>query len=92
MKSKMLVVTCSILMLSACLVAPNRRGGLDIIPILPAIVEVDSDSYYTHGGYHYFYTDDRWYYAETRDGRRMDLPRSHWPRETRRRGGGSWHH
>ncbi|MBI1751387.1 MAG: hypothetical protein HY014_17435 [Acidobacteria bacterium] len=74
----------SLLLLSACMVAPNRRGGLEIVPILPAIVEVDSDSYYAHGGYHYFYTDDRWYYSDSRNGRRMELPRSHWPKETRR--------
>lgn len=85
MNGKALVPVLSILLLSACVVAPNHRGGLDIIPILPTIVEVDSDNYYAHGGYHYFHTNDRWYYASTRGGERRELPRSHWPKETRRR-------
>jgi hypothetical protein len=86
MRSKLLLPVFSILMLSACMVAPRRGGGLEIVPILPAIVEVDSDNYYAHGGYHYYYTDDRWYYSSTRGGQRYELPRSHWPRETRRHG------
>ncbi len=43
-------------------------------------------SYYGYNGYHYFYTGDRWYYSSARDGQRSELPRSHWPRETRHRG------
>ena len=84
---KALLPALSLLLLSACLVAPNQRGGLSIIPILPTVVELDSDNYYAHGGYHYFYTDDRWYYSTSRDGQRSELPRSHWPHETRRHGG-----
>ena len=87
MRSKAVLPVLSVLILSACVVAPRPGGGLQVIPILPAIVEVDSDNYYAHGGYHYFYTDDRWYYSSTRDGQRSELPRSHWPRETHRRGG-----
>ena len=87
MSSKAMVPVFSLLLLSACMVAPTRGGGLEIIPILPTVVEVDSDNYYAHGGYHYFYNDDRWYYSSTRNGRRSELPRSHWPKETRRRGG-----
>lgn len=86
MRSKLLLPVFSILMLSACMVAPRRGGGLEIVPILPAIVEVDSDNYYAHGGYHYFYTGDRWYYSSSRRGERYELPRSHWPKETRRHG------
>lgn len=86
MKTNVLVLTCSALLLSACMVTPNHRGGIDVVPILPVIVEVDDNSYYAHGGYHCYYNDDRWYYSETRDGRRSELPRSHWPRETHRHG------
>jgi len=86
MNSKVVVPVLSLLLLSACMVAPTRGGGLQIIPILPTIVEVDSDNYYAHGGYHYFYTDDRWYYSSSRNGQRSELPRSHWPKETRRHG------
>ncbi len=85
MNHKAIVPVFSILLLSACLVAPNRRGGLEIIPFLPTIVEVDVDNHYAHNGYHYFHTNDRWYYASTRDGDRRELPRDHWPRETRHR-------
>ena len=89
MNGKIIVPIFSILILSACVVANRRGGGLEIIPILPAIVEVDSDNHYAHGGYHYFYTDDGWYYSDSRSGRRMALPRDHWPKETRRHG---WDH
>lgn len=84
MKPKMVLPLLSLLLLAACVVAPRHGGGLEIVPILPAIVEVDADSHYSHGGYHYFYSDDRWYYSDTRDGRRSELPRSHWPHETHR--------
>ncbi len=88
MKSKMIVLMSSAFLFSACMVAPRHGGGLTIIPILPTIVEIDDDAYYTQGGYHYFYTDDRWYYSDSRNGHRSELPRSHWPHETRRRGRG----
>lgn len=88
MNLKMATLMASTLLFSACMVATRPGGGIEIIPFLPAIVEVDDDSYYSQDGYHYFYTDDRWYYSNTRDGRRTELPRSHWPRETRRRGRG----
>ncbi|MDP1918660.1 MAG: hypothetical protein Q8L14_20595 [Myxococcales bacterium] len=86
MTNKMIVLMSAVFMFSACVVAPRHGGGLTIIPILPTIVEIDDDAYYAQGGYHYFYSDDRWYYSDSRNGRRSELPRSHWPRETRRRG------
>ena len=86
MRGKLMVPVFSILLLSACIVGPRRGGGLEIVPILPAIVEVDSDSHYAHGGYHYFYTNDRWLYSSSRDGQRSELPKSHWPKETHRQG------
>lgn len=87
MKSNLAVPLFSLVILSSCMVAPTQGGGLQIIPVLPAIVEVDSDNYYAHDGYHYFYTNDRWYYSDSRNGHRSELPRSHWPRETHQRGG-----
>ncbi len=86
MRSMAMVSVFSILLLSACMVAPRSGGGLEIVPILPTIVEIGSDNYYAHDGYHYFYTNDRWYYSSTRNGQRSELPRSHWPKETRRHG------
>ncbi|GLH67009.1 hypothetical protein [Geothrix edaphica] len=88
MTGKVIVPIFSILMLSACLVGPRRGGGLEVVPILPVVVEIGDDDYYSQGGYHYFYTGDRWYYSSSRDGDRRELPRSHWPREVHRRGGG----
>ena len=85
MKRWMPVLMTSTLLLTACLVAPRRGGGLEVIPVLPAIVEIGPDAYIAHGGYHYFYANERWYYAASRNGERKELPRSHWPRETRRR-------
>jgi len=86
MKARVIVLISSVLFLTSCLVAPRRGGGLQIIPILPTVVEVDADSYYYQDGYHYFYTGDRWYYSDSRNGFRSELPRSSWPRETRHRG------
>ncbi|MFZ1377350.1 MAG: hypothetical protein WAS25_12225 [Geothrix sp.] len=85
MNGKVIVPVFSLLLLAGCVVAPAPGGGLQVIPILPTLVEVDYDNHYEHGGYHYFYTDDRWYYSSSRSGRRSELPRSHWPKETRRR-------
>lgn len=87
MSRKVLLPVLSILLLSACIVTGRPGGGLEVVPILPAVVEVDSDNYYAHGGFHYFYNNERWYYSSTRNGQRMELPRSHWPKETRRHGG-----
>ncbi|WP_291271825.1 hypothetical protein [Geothrix sp.] len=86
MSNHVLVPAFSLLVLTGCMVAPRQGGGLEIVPILPVVVEVDSDNYYAQGGYHYFYTSDRWYYASSRNGERRELPRSHWPKETRHRG------
>lgn len=88
MKSKALVVMGTVFILTGCVVAGRRGGGVEVIPILPTVVELDVDGYYTYGGYHYFYDNDRWYYSTSRVGARVELPRSHWPRETRRRGWG----
>ena len=85
MNARKLLLILPLLFLTACMVVPSRRGGLEVVPILPSVVELDDDSYYTQGGYHYFYTGDQWFYATTRTGPRMELPRSHWPREVRRR-------
>jgi len=86
MKRNIVIPMFSLLMLSACIVAPTHGGGLQIVPMLPTVVEIDSDNYYSHGGYHYFYTDQRWYYSDSRNGHQSELPQSHWPQETRRRG------
>jgi hypothetical protein len=91
MRNSIFVLPLAALLLSACVVSPDGRGpgvGVSVgiaVPALPLIVELGSDSYYVHGGYTYFYDNNRWRYAESRSGPWVDLPRSHYPRETRYR-------
>lgn len=88
-----------LLALGGCVVAPPGRGpgvgigiGIGIaVPTLPLVVELGADPYYSHGGYSYFYDNDRWRYAESRGGPWLELPRSHYPRETRYRGRSDGH-
>ena len=86
MKINILLPLVSTLVLTGCLVTPKRGGGLELVPILPITVEIGDEPYYEHQGYHYFYSNDRWHYSTTRNGPWTELPRSHWPKETRRRG------
>ena len=85
MNSRLFALVSSVVLLLACVVAPRPGGGLEVIPILPLVLELGDDNYYEQGGYHYFYSNDRWYYSNSRNGDRRELPRSHWPRETRHR-------
>ena len=85
MNLKTLGLFASVLLLTGCVVTARPGGGIVVVPILPEVVELDSDSYYAPGGYHYFFNNERWYYSTTRDGERRELPRSHWPRVTRYR-------
>jgi hypothetical protein len=80
-----LILVPSVLLLTACVVETRPGGGVEAIPVLPDVVEVGPDGYFQHQGHHYFYDHDRWYYADSRNGPRRELPRSHWPKETRRR-------
>jgi hypothetical protein len=87
---RMLVVApLMALLLTACIVAPADRGygGVVVAPALPLIVEIGPEPYYFHDGFHYYYHGDRWSYSRSRSGPWSDLPRSHYPKEIRRRGG-----
>jgi hypothetical protein len=84
--SKWSVLALGLAALTACVVATGPRGGVEVVPVLPAVVELDVEPYYTYEGYVYFYSGDRWLYSTSRNGPWTELPRSHWPRETRRRG------
>jgi len=98
MKRLALVVLFAGLMLSGCVVAPAPPGyGGDVAPPLPAVIELGIDPYYSYGGFYYFYDHDRWHYSRHRGGPWTELPRSHWPKEIRRRGmedhrGGEFRH
>lgn len=92
MHKSLLALPLAALLLSACVVAPVGRGpGVGVavgiaVPALPLIVELGSDGYYVQGGYTYYYDNNRWRYAQSRSGPWVELPRSHYPQETRYRG------
>lgn len=85
----LIVAPLMALLLTACVVAPADRGygGVVVAPALPLIVELGVEPYYYHSGFHYYYNNDRWSYSRSRSGPWSDLPRSHYPKEIRRRGG-----
>jgi hypothetical protein len=87
--SLVLVAIFATFMLTACLVSPGPGGyGVEVAPPLPAVIELDvGQPYYYQGGYHYFYQNDRWQYSRSRSGPWTELPRSHWPKEIKQRGG-----
>ena len=82
------VVSFTALLLTACIMSPGPGGyGVTVAPALPAVVEVDvAQPYYYQSGYHYYYQNNSWFYSTDRNGPRMELPRSHWPKEIRYRG------
>lgn len=92
MNKTLLALPLAALLLGGCVVGPGRHGagvgvGVGIsVPALPLVVELGSDPYYQQGGYVYFYDNDRWRYSRSRSGPWTDLPRSHYPKETRHRG------
>lgn len=86
--NKMLIVTSlTALLLNACVVTPANQGpGMVVAPALPMIVELDAEPYYYQGGYYYYYDNDSWRYSNSRSGPWTNLPRSHYPKETRFKG------
>ena len=83
-----IVASFALFMLAGCLIGPGPGGyGVEVVPPLPAVVEIGVEPYYYQSGYHYFYQNDRWQYSRSRSGPWTELPRSHWPKEIRRRGG-----
>lgn len=75
------------LLLSACIVVPAEHGsGMVVVPPLPVIVELDVEPYYYQRGYYYFYDNNHWRYSNSRSGPWTDLPRGHYPKETRFKG------
>ena len=52
MNRKMVILLASAFLLMSCVVAHRRGGGVEIIPILPTVLELDVDQpYYTQDGY-----------------------------------------
>ena len=74
------------LMLSACVVAPDRYGpGVVVAPALPVVVELGVEPYYFHSGYYYYYHNNAWSYSNAKAGPWRELPRDRYPREVRYR-------
>ncbi|KAF0164244.1 MAG: hypothetical protein FD157_2198 [Rhodocyclaceae bacterium] len=87
MYRKLIVAPLAALLLSACVVAPAGHGpGMVVAPALPMIVELGTEPYYYQGGYHYYYQNNVWRYSNSRSGPWTDLPRNHYPKETRFKG------
>ncbi len=71
-------------LLSACVVVPRgRHRGALLVPVLPPLVVLGAEPYYSHGGYYYHYQNNIWYYSKSRSGPWLDLPRDHYPNEVR---------
>lgn len=92
MNKALIIAPLTALLMSACVVAPadRGRGGVEVgvsVPVLPLVVELGPERYYAYGGYTYYYDNDHWRYARSRNGPWIDLPRSHYPREIRYRRG-----
>lgn len=84
-----IVAPLAALLLSACVVAPaGHSQAVVVAPALPVIVELGVEPYYYQNGYHYHYESNRWRYSNSRSGPWTDLPRGHYPKETRFRGRG----
>jgi len=84
---KLMIAPLAALALSACVLVPADRGpGMVFAPALPAVVELGAEPYYYQRGYYYYYDNSRWRYSRSRSGPWTDLPRSHYPKETRFRG------
>jgi hypothetical protein len=87
MKRVLLAVLLAGFLLGGCLVAPGLRGsGTPIVPALPSIVVLEEEPYYDHGGYHYHYQNNVWYYSDSRRGPWRELPRDRYPKEVRFKG------
>ncbi len=87
MQKTQFIAPLAALLLSACVVVPADYGpGMAVAPALPLIVELGVEPYYFQRGYHYYYENNYWRYSTSRSGPWTDLPRSHYPNETRFRG------
>jgi hypothetical protein len=83
MKHSLFAALIAALLISGCAVGFNRHGDLVIVPALPTVVEIYPDEYYYQDGYYYSYRGSVWFYAESRRGPWIRLPRNHYPREVR---------
>jgi hypothetical protein len=83
MKTNLILLMCGALACVSCVAALGPHGtSVAIAPPLPAVVAL-VDPFYVHGGYRYYYHQERWYFAAPKGGGWIDLPRDRYPREVR---------
>lgn len=82
----LIVVPFAALMFSGCVVSPGHSRAVVVAPALPVVVELGVEPYYYQSGYYYYYDNNNWRYSNARSGPWTNLPRSHYPRETRFKG------
>ena len=71
-------------MLAGCLIVPGYQGrGVVLVPALPVVVELGPEPYYVQDGYYYYYQNNAWYYAHSRGGPWVVLPRDRYPKEVK---------
>jgi hypothetical protein len=83
MNKKVVSIVVGLFLMTGCTVGfvGDREGGhLVVVPALPVTVELDADQYYYQNGYYYNYQGDVWFYAESRQGPWVRLPRNRYPR------------
>ena len=91
MKRILIAMLIAVSLLTACVLAPeggrgHRSGGVVIAPLLPPVVVLEAEPYYFYEGFTYHYTNDRWYYSQSRRGPWAELPRDRYPKEVRYKG------
>jgi len=64
-------------------IVPVQPPVVVVAPALPPVVVLSAEPYYVHGGYHYHFRDNRWYYSRSRTGPWVGLPRDRYPRKVK---------
>jgi len=89
MKKLLLAVPLGMFLLVGCVVGPGPRGSaVVVVPALPSVVVLEEEPFYFHAGYHYHYLNNQWFYASSRGGPWMELPRDRYPKEVKFKGRG----
>lgn len=87
MKRMLISTFIAVSLLTACAVVPTGRhgrvSGAVVVPLLPSVVVLGAEPYYYQSGYHYHYRNNSWFYARSRSGPWVSLPRDRYPREVR---------
>lgn len=84
MRRILLTAAFGLSILAGCIVYSGPQGSGVVVAPLPAVVELDIDPFYFYRGFYYHYHDDHhWSYSPHREGPWKELPRGHYPKETK---------